>query len=595
MQLDGDAEIQQAVRFSLFHVLQAGARAEGRAIAAKGLTGPGLRRALLLGHRSLRAAHAHLPRARHRRARAALAPLHPADGHAAGPASSGCAARRSRGAPSTAKHARATGRQARPHSTSTPTSPTPSSATSTPPATTPSTAGVGLELLVETARLWRSLGHHDAAGRFRIDGVTGPDEYSAVADNNVYTNLMAQQNLRAAAEHAARHPDRARDLGVDDEEMARWRDAAEAMCIPYDGPLGVHPQSEGFTAHQVWDFAATTPEQYPLLLHFPYFDLYRKQVVKQADLVLAMHQRPDAFTPAAEGRATSPTTNGSPCGTRRCRPVPRRCSPPRPDTCSWPTTTLPRRRSWTSTTWNTTPATACTWPPWPDAGSRWSPAWPACAHHDSTVSFAPRLPAELTRLAFTITSAGPAPTVEVTAAAATYTLLDGAPLDITHHGQPLTVRPGGPVPRPIPRHPPGPSLRSPRDAEPARRRPPAGQQRHRPGSTLLTGWSSPVSLASLRRVIPLQIRCDKATRAHPDHTCTPTVRGHGPGRQLPALASRPPPNQARQSRSWTPRPGSAAEALTGGPGWTAAGVIPDYAAGPTGVLYPTTPFCKAVT
>src|SRR5581483_1164624 len=57
---------------------------------------------------------------------------------------------------------------------------------------------VGADLLVETARLWVSLGQFDRAGRFRIDGVTGPDEYSAIADNNLYTNLMAQQNLRAA-------------------------------------------------------------------------------------------------------------------------------------------------------------------------------------------------------------------------------------------------------------------------------------------------------------------------------------------------------------------------------------------------------------
>src|SRR5207302_5914373 len=64
---------------------------------------------------------------------------------------------------------------------------------------------VALELLVETARLWRSLGHHDSAGRFRIDGVTGPDEYSAVADNNVYMNLMAKRNLYAAAEVAERN------------------------------------------------------------------------------------------------------------------------------------------------------------------------------------------------------------------------------------------------------------------------------------------------------------------------------------------------------------------------------------------------------
>ena len=84
--------------------------------------------------------------------------------------------------------------------------------------------------------------------------------------------------------------------------MAGWRDAAEAMYIPYDEALGVHPQAEGFTAHQVWDFAATTAEQYPLLLHFPYFDLYRKQVVKQADLVLAMHLRADAFTAEQKAR-----------------------------------------------------------------------------------------------------------------------------------------------------------------------------------------------------------------------------------------------------------------------------------------------------
>ena len=90
-----------------------------------------------------------------------------------------------------------------------------------------------MDLLVKTARLWRSLGHHDARGRFHIDGVTGPDEYSAIADNNIYTNLMARQEPGAAAEAAKRYPDRARELGVDVEESASWRDAAQAMHIPY--------------------------------------------------------------------------------------------------------------------------------------------------------------------------------------------------------------------------------------------------------------------------------------------------------------------------------------------------------------------------
>jgi len=227
---------------------------------------------------------------------------------------------------------------------------------------------IGLELLAHTARLWRALGHHDAQGRFHIDGVTGPDEYSAVADNNVYTNLMAAHNLRAAADTARRHPDQARRLGIDDEEMASWREAAEMMLIPWDDVLGVHPQSEGFTGQQVWDFAATTSEQYPLLLHFPYFDLYRKQVVKQADLVLARRQ------------PTSTTTSGSRCATRRCPPARNQSWRPRSATFNWLTTTWRRRRSWTSTTSSATPETVFTSPHWPGPGSRSCPAWPACAN-----------------------------------------------------------------------------------------------------------------------------------------------------------------------------------------------------------------------
>src|SRR5947209_8119696 len=108
---------------------------------------------------------------------------------------------------------------------------------------------------------------------------------------------MAARNLQGAADAAGRHGDEAKALGVDVEEMASWRDAAAAMLIPYDKHANVHPQSEEFTEHAVWDFDSTPADHYPLLLHYPYFDLYRKQVVKQADLVLAMHLRGDAFTP----------------------------------------------------------------------------------------------------------------------------------------------------------------------------------------------------------------------------------------------------------------------------------------------------------
>ncbi|WP_327023131.1 glycoside hydrolase family 65 protein [Micromonospora sp. NBC_01739] len=296
VQIDGDPEVQQAVRFGLYHVLQAGARAERRPIAAKGLTGPGydghafwdtemfvlpvltythpaaVRDALYWRYSTLEQAY---ERARTLNLSGATFPWRTIEG----PESSGYWPAGTAAFHVAADIADALRRYVL-------------------------VSGdielereIGLTLLVETARLWRSLGHHDRDGQFHIDGVTGPDEYTAVKNDNIYTNLMAQRNLRVAAEVAMRHRDDAFHLGVTDEEAAAWRDAAAAMHIPYDQEIDVHQQVEGFTRLEEWDFSHTPQDKYPLLLHYPYFDLYRKQVVKQADLVLAMHWRGDAFTP----------------------------------------------------------------------------------------------------------------------------------------------------------------------------------------------------------------------------------------------------------------------------------------------------------
>lgn len=295
IEIDGDAEIQQAVRFSLFHVFQSAIRAEGRAIPAKGLTGPGYD-----GHafwdtetfvlpmltytvpdavaHALRWRYETIPLAKERAQQFGLEgvmfPWRSITGaECSGYWPAGTAAFHIDAdiAAAVVRYINATGDEA-------------------------FARGMGLTILVETARLWRCLGHHDVQGRFCIDGVTGPDEYSALADNNIYTNLMAQHNLISAANLASRYPDEARKLQIDQEEMANWRDAAKEMFIPFDEMLQVHPQAQDFTNHEMWNFDHTSPDDYPLLLHFPYFELYRKQVVKQADLVLAMHLRGDAFT-----------------------------------------------------------------------------------------------------------------------------------------------------------------------------------------------------------------------------------------------------------------------------------------------------------
>ena len=242
----------------LFHLLQAGARAERRAIAAKGLTGPGYD-----GHTFWDTETFVLPvltyTAPHAVARcAALAPLHARSRPRPRASSWGSRARRSPGGRSTARSARGTGLRGRRRSTTTPPSPTPSSAIRRPAKMRSSRSGVGLELLVETARMWRSLGHHDAAGtlpdrrRDRPRRVQRDRRQQRLHEPDGRAEPARGFPRRRALSSSARGRARASIR----EESAAWRDAAKAMLIPYDEERGVHPQAEAFTEHEVWDFDA---------------------------------------------------------------------------------------------------------------------------------------------------------------------------------------------------------------------------------------------------------------------------------------------------------------------------------------------------
>ena len=467
VQLAGDPEVQQAVRFGLFHVLQAGARAEMQAIPAKGLTGPGYD-----GHAfwdtetfvlplmtcispaaaadALRWRHSTLPQATARARQLGLGgaafpwrTINGAECSAYWPAGTAAFHINADIADAVIRYVLITG-------------------------DTEFEAGPGLELLVHTARLWQSLGHFNAHEYFRIDGVTGPDEYSAVADNNVYTNLMAQQNLRAAADAADRYPSRAKELSVTDDELAAWRRAADSMTVPYDGELGVHPQAEGFTRHQVWDFGSTRRSQYPLLRHFPYFELYRKQVVKQADLVLAMHRRPDAFTAAEKAR----------------------------NFAYYERLTV-RDSSLSAVTQSVLAAEVgqlelaydylaeCALIDLADTEhnvadglhlAALAGTWTAAVEglgglriRHGTLTFAPRLPGAITGLVFAVSLRGQQLRAEITSAAATYTLGSGPPAQIGHHGELVTLVPDQPLTLAIPPAPQVSKLSQPPGREPMRR------------------------------------------------------------------------------------------------------------------------------
>jgi len=478
VELEGDTELQQAVRFSLFHTLQAGARAEQRAIPAKGLTGPGYdgqtfwdterfvlpvltytapdatRDALLWRHSTLDLAR---ERARQLGLKGAAFPWRTIRGQecsAYWPAGTAAFHITANVADAVVRYQAAVEDEV-------------------------FELEAGLELLVETARLWHSLGHHDAEGRFRIDGVTGPDEYSALADNNVFTNLLAQRNLLAAANAVARHPDEAAELDAEVEEAAAWRDAARDMVVPWDEALGVHQQSEGFTKHQVWDFANTKPDQYPLLLNFPYFDLYRKQVVKQADLVLALHWRGDAFTDEEKARDFAYyeplTVRDSSLSACTQAIVAAEVGHLELAYDYFGEAALMDLHDLEHNTRDGVHIASL-------AGS-WLAAvagFGGMRDHDGFLSFAPKLPARLERLAFGLRFRGRLLKVEATKTEATYKLTEGRSLEIAHYGDRIKVSRQKPVTQPIlPTVPGEPAPTQPPGREPMARQPEAKRRRRR--------------------------------------------------------------------------------------------------------------------
>jgi alpha,alpha-trehalose phosphorylase len=304
-------EIQQAIRFNLFHILQASARAEDAGVPAKGLTGqayeghyfwdseiyllpfliytsPRIAKNLLtFRYKMLPQARA---RARQLGHRGAMFPWRTISGEEASAYYAAGTAQYHINADimyALRKYVQATGDE-------------------------PFLRDCGAEMLVETARLWLSLGFYSEAkeGRFCINSVTGPDEYNTVVNNNAYTNLMARENLRYAAETVqslqTKYPDSYNALvqktALEPSEVEAWVRAVESMYVPYDEKLQIIPQDDSFLDREPWDFQNTPSDRYPLLLFYHPLNIYRKQVIKQADVVLAMFLLGNAFSAEAKKR-----------------------------------------------------------------------------------------------------------------------------------------------------------------------------------------------------------------------------------------------------------------------------------------------------
>jgi alpha,alpha-trehalose phosphorylase len=255
---------------------------------------------------------------------------------------------------------------------------------------------------------------------------------------------------------------------VKSDESASWRAAAEKMLIPYDERLRVTPQAETFTEHEVWDFASTTPDHYPLFRHFPYFDLYRKQVVKQADLVLAMQLCGDAFSPEQKARnfayyepltvrdsslsATTQAVLAAEVGQIQL---------------AYDYLGEAALMDLDDLEHNVRDglhiaSLAGTW-------IALVAGFGGMRLHHGSLSFAPRLPNGMGRMAFHLLFRDRHLRIEVTAREAIYSLLEGSSLSICHHGDEITLTMSGTVTRTIPSIKVGPQPTQPTGRTPVTR------------------------------------------------------------------------------------------------------------------------------
>lgn len=165
----------------------------------------------------------------------------------------------------------------------------------------------GAHILIETARLWEDLGffsEEQGKTSFHIHRVTGPDEYTTVVNDNFYTNVMARFNLDYAMKTIQSIKEKkpeiyealCRETGLSSEELEKWRKASELMYLPYDEKRKIHPQDANFLDLEPWNFKDTPQEKFPLLLHYHPLVIYRHQVLKQADVVLALFLHGEMFS-----------------------------------------------------------------------------------------------------------------------------------------------------------------------------------------------------------------------------------------------------------------------------------------------------------
>ena len=163
----------------------------------------------------------------------------------------------------------------------------------------------GAEILTETARFWASRCSYVAEkDRYEILQVTGPDEWHEPVNNNLYTNYLARWNLRYVMsltekmkqENPEEYASLIRKTGLTEDEIMLWQQVQQKMYLPRKEGTRLLEQFEGY-----FDLEEVLIEKYdkndwPIRPEkLKHMKTSQTQIIKQADVVMLLHLMSEEF------------------------------------------------------------------------------------------------------------------------------------------------------------------------------------------------------------------------------------------------------------------------------------------------------------
>ncbi|MCE5185941.1 MAG: hypothetical protein LLF76_07430 [Planctomycetaceae bacterium] len=164
----------------------------------------------------------------------------------------------------------------------------------------------GIEMLLQICRFYASAGDYSPAnGDFGLYGVMGPDEFHMMVNHNFYTNYLAKKVFsftldvleQMKSETPDRYEDAIRKTGLDPQEPVQWKDMAAKMRINQDAKTKIFEQHQGYFDLPHVDIMALPPEQIPIYKNWAYIRIFRKNMIKQPDVLNHMFFFSEDFTP----------------------------------------------------------------------------------------------------------------------------------------------------------------------------------------------------------------------------------------------------------------------------------------------------------